>query len=285
MKNIFATVALIIILTGSGCRTQVQESHEDFSFNPEIQVQSSDAYHLYSNVTSTHAIEGNPKLVMFTQTQEWDTPSKTTIEINYPYLPESTDNAFAYNNYVRDLVSEEVTSFLSQLPDSVSEDWSDMPNELSVSGNVLTMTPIFISADFAVSPYFAGAAHPGLYYRTVNFDLSNQTDLGQADMFNNPATDLAAVQGAVVPRLVTFLNDSVDDTSPPFTTDEEWIQIGTAPSSTNYLNLALTSEGLRAQFDPYQVAAYAMGAPYVTVPYSELSAVLKPGLLNHLGLN
>lgn len=283
MKKFYFGLAVLLVLTG--CSRSVRVLIGTQTFNPDIQIQSSNAYHLYSNVTSTQPIEGNAKLAMFTQKQEWDTPGKTTVEINYPYLLENTDNALAFNNYVRDLVSDEVSLFLSQLPDSVSEDWGDISNELSVSGEVLTMTPTFISADLAISPYFAGAVHPGLYYRTINFDLSSETDLAHADILNNPTVGLATVQDAVVPLLVAFLNDSIGDDSPPFTTDEEWVQTGTAPSSTNYMNMALTNDGLRVQFDPYQVAAFAMGAPYVIVPYAELTGVIKPGLLSHLGLN
>lgn len=286
MKKFYLSAAFMFVL--AGCGHQPLVSTEAATFNPDIQVQSSDKYHLVSNVTSTQPWGSNSSvhaLAKFSQTQVWNAPTTTDVAIDYPYLTENTDAAIAFNNYVRDLVADEVSSFLSQLPTSVDEDWSDMPNELTISSNILTVTPTFISVDFAVSPYFAGAAHPGLYYRTVNFDLSSESDLGLADMFNNPDTDLATVQDAVVPRLVTFLNQSVDNTPPPFSADEEWIQTGTAPSSTNYMNIALTSEGLHVQFDPYQVAAYAMGAPDVTVQYSELNKTIKPGLLNHLGLN
>ncbi len=282
MKKFY--VGLVLALVFTGCGGSVREPAEILNFNPDIQVQSSDMHHLYSNVTSTQPLESRPYLFLFKQTQVWDTPNKTNVEINYPYLQENTDDALAFNNYVRDLVADEVSSFLSQLPDSVSEDWSDMANELSVSGQILAITPNFISVDFAVSPYFAGAAHPGLYYRTVNFDLDARADWGPNEIFIKLESGLPVVQEKAIPRLVDFLNESVDDIGTPFSAADEWIQDGTAPTSTNYMNIALTWEGLRVQFDPYQVAAYTFGAPYVTIPFSELDAVLNPNVLARTGL-
>lgn len=282
------TTALALGLLFVGCGGSVPIPNETFSFNPDIQVISSGRFQLRENVTSTKPWKHStnvPAIAMFSQEQVWHTPSTTTIEVNYPYLQENTPAALAFNNYVHDLVAEEVASFLEASPDTINEEWKDVDYDLSIQGDVLAITPTFISVDFAITPYFSGAAHPGLYYRTVNFDLSSAADLGPTEIFSNPTLDLAVFQSLVVPRLVTFLNDSVDDIGAPFTADDEWILTGTAPSSTNYANIALTKEGLRAQFDPYQVAAYAFGAPDVTIPYSEIADRLQPGLLEHLGLN
>lgn len=285
MKKLYLGLVMALVLTG--CSRSVPVPAETTLFNPDIQVQSSEEFHLYSNVTSSEPwIDATDHaLATFTQLQVWNTPGTTNVKIDYPYLQENTSAALAFNTLMRGLIADEVSSFLGQLPDSVSEDWGDIANELLITGDVLAMTPTFISANIAVAPYFAGAAHPGLYYRTINFDLDSGVNLGTTELLTNSSLGLPIVQEKVIPRLVEFLNEGLSEDLPPITPDEEWVQTGTEPVVENYQNIALTREGLYVQFDPYQVAAYALGAPYVTIPYSELVSVVNPGILKRSGLN
>lgn len=41
-------------------------------------------------------------------------------------------------------------------------------------------------------------------------------------------------------------------------------------------NFALTKEGIKFIFNPYEIAPYAMGQQEFTIPYSALQAIAKP---------
>ena len=45
---------------------------------------------------------------------------------------------------------------------------------------------------------------------------------------------------------------------------------GTSPDADNYASLALTPEGVRVHFPPYQVAPWSSGPQQVDVPLAEL---------------
>lgn len=286
MKKFAAVAALLLMITGCSHTSTPRVTTQ--MFNPDLQIVTSDQWQLVANTTSSQPIATDNQvhqLAMFAQTQTWLTPATTTMTVSYPYVVESSAAALAFNNHVRDLVADEVASFLSQAATEVDPDWSDLPNEITIEGQVLAVTSPFISVDFTVSPYYSGAAHPGLYSRTLNFDLTAERTLALDDIIAGGETNLLGLQAQVLPRLVSVLNAEVEDAAMPFSADDEWILTGTAPSSTNYANLALTKTGLRVQFDPYQVAAYALGAPEVTIPYAELGNLLVPGLITRVGLN
>ncbi len=51
---------------------------------------------------------------------------------------------------------------------------------------------------------------------------------------------------------------------------------GVAPKAENFQNWAIADQGLIFYFDPYQVAAYAMGPSQVMMPYTALKGMLDP---------
>ena len=280
-------ISLITLITLSGCAHRDVAPVITTNFDPNVYVQKADTWQLVYQTTSTVVLSnpGDPQpLATFFQNQTWLTPVTTTVAIDYPYLLENTPVAHAFNQHLRELVTSEVTAFLSQVTESVDPQSVNIPHGLAITGDIVAITPAFVSANVAVSPYFSGAAHPGLYYRTINFDLDAGVSWGPEEILINPSLGLPIVQEKVIPRLVEFLNEGIGEDVPPITADEEWIRSGTAPILQNYQNMALTREGLLVQFDPYQVAAYALGAPYVTVPYSELATIINPGVLARTGL-
>ena len=44
-------------------------------------------------------------------------------------------------------------------------------------------------------------------------------------------------------------------------------------------NFALTKDGLKFVYNPYEIAPYAMGQQEIVIPYSELKSLLKPNAL------
>ena len=55
-----------------------------------------------------------------------------------------------------------------------------------------------------------------------------------------------------------------------------WLEKGKLPLPEN---IALTSHGLRLLYNSYEIAPYAMGQSDFTIPYDELTKILKPEYL------
>jgi hypothetical protein len=123
-------------------------------------------------------------------------------------------------------------------------------------------TDSFLSIWFDIGFYSAGAAHPGSYSWTLNYDLHTGSVLALADLFKPD-----------VPYLETLAAYSKQ------VLNEKGVLLfpdGADPLEENYRNWNATPDGLLITFDEYQVAPYAAGSQQVTVPYSELAALLDP---------
>lgn len=119
---------------------------------------------------------------------------------------------------------------------------------------------------------FEGGAHPNTNFSFKNFDLKTGKEIILKDLFkgnylqrlNNiaemkfrkffkvPAGENLKKAGFFFPGGVFNLNN----------------------------NFAINGFGITFQFNPYEVAAYAFGAPEISIPYSEIKDIIKPnGLL------
>jgi hypothetical protein len=120
------------------------------------------------------------------------------------------------------------------------------------------------SLKFDFKFYSDGAAHPGLYSITLNYDLGQGRELGLGDLFLPNSAYLEAIANYCVTEL---------SKQPGF--DEPWSD-GAKPTPENYDNWNITPDGLLITFDMYQVAPGASGPIQVLVPYDQLQAVIDP---------
>ena len=119
-----------------------------------------------------------------------------------------------------------------------------------------------IKLDFSF--YSDGAAHPGLYSLTVNYDLAQGKELALGDLFLPNSNYLEAISNYCIAEL----------SKQPFF--DSAFQEGAQPTLENYRNWNITKDGLMITFDEYQVAPYAAGPQTVVVPYSTLQTVINP---------
>jgi hypothetical protein len=119
------------------------------------------------------------------------------------------------------------------------------------------------SLKFDFMGYADGAAHTYRYSKTFNYDLERGEKLSLEDLFRPDSNYLETVSSHCIFELskrdIGFYGG---------------FEQGAEPTSKNYRNWNITSNGLMITFDEYQVAPYAAGAQTVTVPYMELQKVI-----------
>src|SRR5215212_6247672 len=214
-------------------------------------------------VTSVQLISQQVTLVPQAFNETNQTPP-FTITSQTPQLTGSDDpRVLAFNQRLNELVMKEVDmfrqSFLQNTAPTVSNGSS-----LDVTYTLLSQIGDLWSFKFDFSFYSDGAAHPGLYSLTLNYDLGQGKELALADLFLPSSNYLEVIA-----------NDCIAELSmQPFF--EAPFSEGAQPTPENYRNWNITTEGLMITFDEYQVAPYAAGPQKVTVPYSELRAVIDP---------
>lgn len=106
-----------------------------------------------------------------------------------------------------------------------------------------------VSVTFRVYSY-TGGAHGNLEITCLNYDLRTGRRLDLADLFKDPEKALQLMSAWSQKELARSLGED---------TDEDMIRDGVAPDLRNFANLTLTPQGLRIEFQPYQVAPWAAG--------------------------
>lgn len=187
-----------------------------------------------------------------------------SITSQTPQLAGSTDpRVQAFNQRLNELVTKEVDTFRQSFLQNTAPTVNN-GSSLDVTYTLLSQTGDLWSFIFDFSFYSDGAAHPGLYSITLNYDLGQGKELTLADLFLPTSNYLGVISTYCIAELS---KQSFFDTS---------FSEGTQPTLENYRNWNITLEGLLITFDEYQVAPYAAGPQKVTVPYSELMAVINP---------
>ena len=112
--------------------------------------------------------------------------------------------------------------------------------------------------------YSDGAAHPGLYSITMNYDLGQGRELTLGDLFL-PNSDY---RETIASYCITELSKQPGFDG-PFTD-------GAKPTPENYRNWNITPDGLLITFDTYQVSPGASGPLQVLVPFAQLERAIDP---------
>jgi hypothetical protein len=188
-----------------------------------------------------------------------------TIEANLPVLQGSDDPRVAqFNNEMTQLTQEEIAGFKDITRNAFPTPGSN-GSSFTQTYEVLSPTPgNFISVKFTIDIYLEGAAHPGKHTRVLTYDLEAGSNVSMDQLFLTGSDYLKPISVYCINEL-----KSRDIGFEDFTT-------GAVPTPENYSNWNFTPDGLMITFDEYQVGPYAVGAQTVTVPYTELQAVIDP---------
>ena len=194
-----------------------------------------------------------------------------TLTASTPQLNGSDDpRVKTFNQRLSDLVEKEVELWRQSfrgLPVTPLSNGSF----LKVDYTLVSQYDEIWSLKFEFSFYSDGAAHPGDYSLTMNYDLGQSRELSLADLFIPSSNYLEAIASYCITEL----------SKQPFF--EGPFADGANPTAENYRNWNILPEGLMVIFDTYQVGPGAAGPQMVVVPWDRLSAEVDPqGPLNSM---
>ena len=186
------------------------------------------------------------------------------ITVQTPQLNGSDDPRLAgFNQRLNELVKNEVDTWRQSFLQNTGPVLS---NGSTLDGTYTLVSQIgdLWSFKFDFRFYSDGAAHPGLYSITLNYDLKQGKELALADLFLPNTNYLEAIANTCIAEL---------SKQPGF--DSSFAD-GAKPTLENYHNWNITPQGLLITFDMYQVMPGASGPQQVLVPYSELRGFINP---------
>lgn len=186
------------------------------------------------------------------------------IDVRWPYLEWGSDpRVEAFNQAAEKIALDEIEAFKKGAADTIygntAEPW--------FSTLQIDFTPTIdrngvFAVLFKISYYMAGAAHPGHYSYSLNYDLHEGRVLALSDLFQPDTDYLEAISAYCMNDLKTRGR-------------LEWEE-GAVPTPENYRVWNITPDGLLITFDEYQVAPYAAGPQAVMVPYDQLPGLIRP---------
>ena len=187
-----------------------------------------------------------------------------TITAQVPQLTGSEDpRVAAFNQLLNEVVQKEVVVFRGEFmrgpfTEVSTNSFLDVTYELEAQYNDIW------SFKFNYSFYNSGAAHPGDFSHTVNYDLGVGHELALGDLFISGSDYIGTISNYCLEELRR------KPYSDSFTTS------GADPTFENYRNWNITLQGLMITFDTYQVAPGAAGPQIVIMPYDQLQGMIDP---------
>lgn len=186
------------------------------------------------------------------------------IKVQVPQLTGSNDPRLsAFNQRMNELITKEVDTWRQSFLQNTAPTVTD--------GSFLEVTPTLISQvgdlwSFKIDFHFYsdGAAHPGTYSITLNYDLAQGRELALGELFLSNSNYLATIADYCKAELSKqpFFDVPFSD--------------GANPTPENYRNWNITPGGLMITFNEYQVAPYAAGPQIVQVPIDAIRKVVDP---------
>ncbi len=186
-----------------------------------------------------------------------------TFKAQIPYLQGSSDpRVTQFNEYMSQLVLSEIESYRNDMLAFASNPPIANGSSFDLTYSIIGQRADIWSIKLEIYFYTDGAAHPGHYSVTVNYDLQNGRELTLDELFLSGSNYLQVIsdesKAQLAAREIGF----------------DMFATGADPLPENYLRWNLASEGLVITFDEYQVAAYAAGPQVVVVPFSVLQSVI-----------
>jgi hypothetical protein len=185
------------------------------------------------------------------------------IELVYPILDSNPAVAVPFNHQIELLVDTVRESFMQNVEEQAQQGTgSDQQatSTLSMAYDVLYNNNGILSVHLSVTSYIAISAHPYTNSFAFNYDLEMAEFLLMEDLFSQEADYLSVI----LPQVEQALTER-----------SFGYQVGTAEVVIHQReNWNIVPEGLRVNFDAYEVGPGAAGPQFVVVPWEDLSTVL-----------
>ena len=114
---------------------------------------------------------------------------------------------------------------------------------------------------------FEGGAHPNTFFNRMNFDLKTGKLISVKDIFKPNYKSKLNKLGEIKIRKFYHLSPNTDLNKAGFFLKDDKFEMNN--------NFSIIKAGLIFQFNQYEIANYAMGAPSISFPYSEIKNILK----------
>ncbi|TAK05537.1 DUF3298 domain-containing protein [Patescibacteria group bacterium] len=220
-------------------------------------------------------------LTVRTETFTEETPT-VDVKVSYPQVDGIVDisagGGSAFGGEQAEMLNGELEStaiawmdeFSREVADTASPDPLGTKSTVDISATVAFVSPEVMSVRYDANVYSAGAAHPNLFYKTLNWNVVHAAEIRADDLFVNEADWITRFSELAIADLERQFADAGDDFE-AMSTD---IRAGASAEADNFQAWTMDRDGITLHFEPYQVAAYAAGPQHVEIPWRALVSML-----------
>lgn len=183
------------------------------------------------------------------------------------------------------VISAFVSNFQAQLTQALVSSGDAATTVCSSANNITINYQQFTAMDNVISILFQSQmnyqhlAHPITTFMALNYDLVKERQLTFSDVFTDTGQALTILSSYSRQVLSKALKEDAQSQQMQEMATQ-MLEQGSAPTIENYKHWNLLKEGIVITFDPAQVTAAYRGKQQVTIPFSELEAVLQPRFLS-----
>lgn len=164
-----------------------------------------------------------------------------------------------------------ISDFFKRYYDAITESKKmDMPRDIYFQDyfliDIINNSGNIISFRQTTSTY-EGGAHPNTFFAYKNYNLRTGKEIKLSDVLKG--NYLPVLTKIAEAKFRKFYNISQNEN---LEKAGFWFEKGIFKLNDNY---SFNSFAVTFQFNSYEVAAYAMGAPEITIPYSEIKNIIK----------
>lgn len=260
------TLLLLLVLTLAGSLASC--NLPSLSGNPEedtpITTPSNTATVAESPTLSETVTAAEPSWIERTYDEAADSP-KYAIQAVWPNLLGEQAQVDPFNDAINARVDAARSNFLTALADGVDMGGGQgepPTSTLSIDYELTMAREGLFSFWLTETSYIAIAAHPGTTSLALNYDAHSAAFLSMADLFLAGSDYMNPILGQVDEALVRRGFDYQPEQAAEVMAERE--------------NWSLLPEGLRINFDAYEVGPYAAGPQYVMIPWGDLTGILDP---------
>ena len=215
-----------------------------------------------------------------------------SVQVAYSLLTSNEPDAQRINDRLRELATASITDWLdsavvaqnptartnlAQAANLFADDYQNMLEDMDGIGGCWELTTTADTAfsnasviTFRLNTYaYTGGAHPNSNQSLYTFDRSTGRELSLTDMVADTAALVGIVEKAFRKQQQLAPTDNLEEQG-YFLHDGQFF----LPT-----NVALGRQGMIFYYNPYEIAAYAVGPIEVIVPYEKLNGILIRNLL------
>lgn len=206
--------------------------------------------------------------------KESNPTERYTIDIEYPAVSGLQDvrKQEDINQKLQKIAISTKDAFLEETQTNNKNAYTEQfENSLLIRYIVSRADNTWVSIEYIISDFQAGAAHPNTFTTTVNYNIPYGQLIGITNIFKKDSDYLQTLSQLASVDLAEQDKKGGNDFS-------SFIATGASANAENFKQFLLTTNSMVLIFDPALVSPYSAGIRKVIIPFEKLQTVLNSEL-------